>query len=89
MIIKITKIKGDSQDTCARAQLRNYCIFFFWRESRCALIGKYHYATVVVTPAIMEGERILNVLKKRSEGYESVCEDAKVAKSLNLCACLT
>lgn len=35
----------------------------------------------------MEGERILSVLKKRSESFESVSEDVKVVKTISYLAC--
>ena len=38
----------------------------------------YIFKTQADNNEAMEGERILNVLKKRCEDYESVCEDAKV-----------
>ena len=51
----------------------------FWRETRCALnrdaqqqrLNRSH-------KQVMEGERILSVLKKRSESFESVSKDVKV-----------
>lgn len=33
----------------------------------------------------MEGERILSVLKKRSESFESVCKDVKVISLVTCC----